>query len=61
MQDKVDEQQKTIFDQYMIIREQGEEIEATRKDNESLQAQIIELKSRLKDKEDKLIESTMAS
>ncbi|WP_457923710.1 hypothetical protein [Wolbachia endosymbiont of Muscidifurax uniraptor] len=56
MQDKVDEQQKTIFDQYMIIREQGEEIEATRKDNESLQAQIIELKSRLKDKEDKLIE-----
>ncbi|NEV49217.1 hypothetical protein EUZ93_01680 [Wolbachia pipientis] len=33
MQDKVDEQQKTIFDQY-----------------------IIELKSRLKDKEDKLIE-----
>ncbi|QVU15338.1 MULTISPECIES: coiled-coil domain-containing protein [unclassified Wolbachia] len=34
----------------------GEEIEATRKDNESLQAQIIELKSRLKDKEDKLIE-----
>ncbi|UVW83747.1 coiled-coil domain-containing protein [Wolbachia endosymbiont of Aedes albopictus] len=56
MQDKVDEQQKTIFDQYMIIREQGDEIEATRKDNESLQAQIIELKSRLKDKEDKLIE-----
>lgn len=56
MQDKVDEQQKTIFDQYMIIREQGEEIEVTRKDNESLQAQIIELKSRLKDKEDKLIE-----
>ncbi|MFP3015388.1 MAG: coiled-coil domain-containing protein [Wolbachia sp.] len=40
----------------MIIREQGDEIEATRKDNESLQAQIIELKSRLKDKEDKLIE-----
>lgn len=56
MQDKVDEQQKTIFDQYMIIREQGDEIEATRKDNQSLQAQIIELKSRLKDKEDKLIE-----
>lgn len=56
MQDTVDEQQKTIFDQYMIIREQGDEIEATRKDNESLQAQIIELKSRLKDKEDKLIE-----
>ncbi|MDE5061548.1 MULTISPECIES: coiled-coil domain-containing protein [Wolbachia] len=56
MQDKVDEQQKTIFDQYMIIREQGDEIEATRKDNESLQAQIIEPKSRLKDKEDKLIE-----
>ncbi|UZE38053.1 hypothetical protein [Wolbachia endosymbiont of Drosophila pseudotakahashii] len=43
MRDKVDEQQKTIFDQYMII-------------NESLQAQIIELKSRLKDKEDKLIQ-----
>ncbi|MDE5062354.1 coiled-coil domain-containing protein [Wolbachia endosymbiont of Drosophila tsacasi] len=35
---------------------EGNEIEATRKDNESLQAQIIELKSRLKDKEDKLIE-----
>ncbi|MBC6686264.1 hypothetical protein H9I48_03335 [Wolbachia pipientis] len=51
MQDKVDEQQKTIFDQYMIIREQGDE-----KVDEQQKTQIIKLKSRLKDNEDKLIE-----